>query len=233
MIKQKKLCVLASFDSFIKASVPIVDIFRKNGHEISIFVVKFDHHERYIKLYNQDVSVIDSYIDPGFVKEALNSNYLMISLAGGSIRQLVSHLSDKLTLPKRPLIFAGYCGLVYEKQLIGATSRINLDVYYVNSKNDYNLFNKYFEDLDVDSNVYLTGLPLFDKYASTPRRDPGAKGIVFAAQPTVPWHRKHREYTLKNFIELAKAYPQYHFYFKPRGNIHSPDREIGSLNSYS
>lgn len=216
---QKKLCIITSFDSFIKASIPIMESFKQNGCSVEIFVQKFDNQEDYLPLFNQETHQINNLLSPKFIKEAFSADYLLISLPGGAIKYIVNNLS-KMDYKKRPVVFAGYCGLVYEKFEIGVNSRSNVDVYYVNSKKDQEHFSALMRKWKRENNIYLTGLPLFDKYSKIEKLEHTNKnGVVFAAQPTVPHNYIDRKELLFGFINLAKSHPNRNFYFKPRGSI--------------
>lgn len=216
---QRKICVITSYDSFIKASEPIIKEFLRNGCQAEVLVVTFDEQQKYVDVLGENITYIKNILDEKLYHSALSSDYLFISLPGGAIKYIVNNLS-KMDYKKRPVVFAGYCGLVYEKFEIGVNSRSNVDVYYVNSKKDQEHFSALMRKWKRENNIYLTGLPLFDKYSKIEKLEHTNKnGVVFAAQPTVPHNYIDRKELLFGFINLAKSHPNRNFYFKPRGSI--------------
>ena len=233
----KKLLVISCYDSFLKASFNIASVFKKNRYRVKYFIYKDyqDIDARHFK----EIGFEDTY-ESGWIKDLfrnddiLEFDAIMLSMEGPAIHKFyqlyAKHIGER-PLPSRPVLFAGYVGIVYENFMQGFMDRQPLDVYYVNCKNDLKLFKKYCRKLKLPAdNLVLTGLPMLDTaYRLVPERNRSSKALLFAGQPTVPKSFKERAYIIRYLVGYARTHPHEKIYFKPR---HKPNQSTFHLAMY-
>lgn len=230
MNKQKNLLICCRFDSFIKASYSIRNCFEKNDYNIEYLLL----NDKGVvdKKHLSDIGFEGSY-DTGGLNKLFSVEYVsrfdavMLSLKGPEIYKVISTLENVYpkTVP-RPIFFGGYCGIVYEKFSMGMLARQGLDVFYVNSKHDHDLFCRLLKEYGVadHENIKLTGLPLLDlsyeKKLSF--RKNKIENVLFAGQPTVPESLSERTSIVYSLIKYCNKFPDRKVYFKPR---HKPNQD--------
>ncbi len=227
---QKRLLICCSFDSFIKASYSIRDVFEAKNYFIQYFLLT----DKGVvdKAHLEEIGFIGEY-ETGSLRFFFDSCYLsqfdavMLSLKGPVIYRIMSQLAD--IYPEniaRPVFFGGYCGIVYEKFSLGLLARQPLDIFYVNSKYDYKMFRGMLAEYRVpdSSNIKLTGLPLLDLSCqkSKPASSRKIKSLLFAGQPTVPESLAERTCIVYSLILYCQKYPDRKVYLKPR---HKPNQD--------
>ncbi len=229
-VEAKKLLICCGFDSFIKASYPVCKVFERNGYLVNYFLL--NDGGVVDKKHLAEIG-FDHQFESGPLRKILNNQSLskyqavMLSLKGPEIYQVMSVLSDvEWPYPCRPVFFGGYCGIVYEKFAIGLLARQPLDVFFVNSKHDYDLFHSMLAEYGICdvSNIKLTGLPLLDLSHNLPfpSENRKIKNLLFAGQPTVPESLTERTCVVHFLIEYCEKYPDRNVYLKPR---HRPNQD--------
>ncbi|MFC7292965.1 DUF6716 putative glycosyltransferase [Hirschia litorea] len=148
-----------------------------------------------------------------------------------TLNTLVDEAFSKGESETRPVMVAGYAGLVLERWLGGMADRIDSDFLCVNSKQDYELMR---EALPMfgrkDEALICSGLTIFGGVEKRPSVNFPPKVIVFAAQPTVPALRRERLYLLKRLMDYARRYPDSQVLFKPR---HKPGEKAFNKEKFS
>lgn len=226
----RKLLICSSFDSFIKASYSVCDVFEENGYAVDYLLI----NERGVvdKKHLAEIGFMRDF-ESATMTRIFDTDYLaeyqaiMLSLKGPVLFEIMSRLQD-LDWPteKRPIFFGGYCGIVYENFALGLLARQPLDVFFVNSRHDYDLFQRLLEEFGVpdSSNIYLTGLPLLDLSfnCAVPTESGEIKSLLFAGQPTVPDSLTERACIVHFLVEYCEKYPERTIYLKPR---HKPNQD--------
>ncbi|MFE4591144.1 DUF6716 putative glycosyltransferase [Streptomyces laurentii] len=130
---------------------------------------------------------------------------IVLALVGGTVRALLQGI-DELGLERRPVLVAGYVGVVYEKLADGLLLRHGADVVLANSRHDADRFRAVYEGVGADpSSVVEAALPFLGGAPYAP--EPGRDTLVFAAQPSVPVTRAERAYVLRRLVEHAQRHP--------------------------
>lgn len=224
-----QLLIVTCHDSFLKASYCIAEIFKDKGYTVNYFIQVDD--KRIDKDHFRDIGFFDDYqkgmIADLFIDDLIfKYDAIMLSLDGPSINGFLKRYYDKIFISnrrKRPILFSGYVGIVYENFIKGFLDRQGVDVFYVNSEHDLNLFSSFSRQLGLDyDNIKLTGLPMLDlAYRLGDSSGKKYNSILFACQPTVPKAFHQRKRIASKFIEYAKNNPEKKIYFKPR---HKPQQ---------
>ncbi|MBF0644771.1 hypothetical protein HTZ97_05450 [Desulfuromonas acetoxidans] len=226
-MKINKLLICCRSDSFIKASIPVCNIFEHNSYRVEYLILT--DNGVVDKEHLNDIGFSHHYISSD-VKKIYDMNFIsqfdavMLSLKGNEINRILSRLSDVYPADvQRPVFFGGYCGIVYEKFSMGLLFRQPLDIFFVNSKYDYELFCKLLSDYKVSdsSNITLTGLPLLDLSfkQNNPSPHDNKKNVLFAGQPTVPETLSERASLVYSLFKYCEKYPERTVYFKPRHRL--------------
>lgn len=154
-------------------------------------------------------------IDPGQVRTvppaelvsavaAVPLDVLVVALPGGGC-QAVLHLLAAAELPNRPVVVAGYVGVVYEKVVEGLLMRAGADLVAANCPDDLDQFRTVYAGAGVDpACLVLSRL----SFLGEPRTRPnGRHTVTFAAQPSVPGSREDRRYLVERLAKHARTHP--------------------------
>lgn len=220
----KKLLVAACYDSFLKASLNVANTFTNKNYQVDYFIYKDyrDSDNKHFREIGFGYTYKKGWIQDLFRDDRIfDYDAIMLSMEGPAIHkfyQLFSKRICELYLKRRPILFAGYVGIVYENFMQGFMDRQPVDIYYVNCKYDLELFGEYCRRLKLPSdNIILSGLPMLDTaYKLKPNRHKKSKALLFAGQPTVPKSLAERTHVIKKLIEYATLHPDEIVYFKPR-----------------
>lgn len=235
----KKLLCIVRFDSNLKASLNIANLFEKYGYAVSYFLLLPDY--MIDKGHHEEIGFNRPYTN-GPIEKIINSEALLrsdvvlLDCDGNSIYKFnieFNRLFEQRSFKKRPVLIAGYHGITYERRSEGYFYRSGVDVFYLNSKYDFDDF-KYIAQTTnhcSPSNLYLTGLPFLDQ-SYVEKKHPAFpyENILFAAQPTVPESFRQRFYLISRFIDFARKNPDKTIFFKPR---HKPKQFTLQTEKYS
>ncbi len=225
----KNLLIITCYDSFLKASLNLAKIFKANQYSIDYFIYT-DYRD--IDHYHFREIGFDYPYKSGWIKDLFNDkklfeyNAIMLSMEGPVIHKFYQVFVEQIAtlhLTRRPVLFAGYVGIIYEKFMQGFMDRQPVDVYYVNCNHDLELFKSYCQKLKLpQENIFLTGLPMLDTaHHLKPDRQRRANSLLFAGQPTVPKSFRERKFIVQKLLDYARAHPDEKIYFKPR---HRPNQ---------
>lgn len=110
----------------------------------------------------------------------------------------------------RPIMVAGYVGVVYEKVIEGLLLRGGYDIVLANSAHDARRFRQVFDGVGIEAaSIVETTLPFLAPRHERPAAaaaDPFT--LTFAGQPGVPGSYAHRGYLVDRLIEHAGLHPQ-------------------------
>ncbi|MFF0446948.1 DUF6716 putative glycosyltransferase [Streptomyces sp. NPDC004609] len=141
------------------------------------------------------------------VAEAEDGAYdvVVLALVGGAVQAMLHGLAA-LKQRRRPVLVAGYVGVVYEKLTDGLLLRHGADMVLANSRYDARRFRAVYEGVGADASaVTEAALPFLG--GAPYRPEPGRDTLVFAAQPSVPATRADRLYVLRRLVEHARFHP--------------------------
>lgn len=225
-----KLLIMASHDSFIKATFSIKAEFYRRGFDVQYYLV--ESFGGIDLAHMREIGFNDPF-ESGPIEsiwqriDVLEQDAICLSLAGSHIEWFQNAFNQRILAGRsgrRPVIFGGYCGLVFKEFLQGYLDRQGLDVFFVNSRHDLELFQSYSKSLNLGSdNLYLSGLPMLDASTMADKQveeenDQGRplKAMIFADQPSVPHTMAARRFIIEQLLELARQNPELIVYFKPR-----------------
>lgn len=163
---------------------------------------------------------IDAGLDAGLPRllDHLDEDDAIGLFASGSLIQLCiekirGHASAMGR--KRPFIFTGFNGFVYEKFEEGVAWRLGADLLCLNSQRDLeNFLAVYGRTAFGDQPIAITGIPFTPSAKRAPA--PGRKRFVFAEQNIVPKSAKERWLLGVLLQEVAMANPEWDVIVKPR-----------------
>lgn len=136
---------------------------------------------------------------------------LVVALPGGGCQAALHAMATGWPSGlRRPIMVAGYVGVVYEKVIEGLLLRGGFDIVLVNSANDARRFRKVFDGVGIDaSSVVETTLPFLASRDEPPTRVASDSfTLTFAGQPGVPGSHAHRSYLVDRLIQHAGRHPQ-------------------------
>jgi hypothetical protein len=149
---------------------------------------------------------------------------VILALDGGRTRKFMVRFASGFGTNRstRPITVSLYPGLLFRFHLEGMMSRINCDLFLLNSKQDFDLYAQTLGELGIEGNNALhVGL-----FTLPPRRQPAARQVapdapvVFVGQPTVPGGKHERAALVEALVALAERNPQVPVVIKPR---HRPE----------
>ena len=133
---------------------------------------------------------------------------LILALPGGGCQAML-HLLAAAELPSRPLVVAGYVGVVYEKVVEGLLLRAGADLIVANSPADYDRFRLVLSGAGVDPSCLVLGRLPFLGDARPDRLTASASDVytvTFAGQPGVPGSLRERRYLIERLAEHARRH---------------------------
>ena len=134
---------------------------------------------------------------------------LVLSLPGGACQAALHALAAGWPEAlRRPVVVAGYVGVVYEKVGEGLLLRAGADVVLANSAHDAEFFRAQLEAAGGDpSTVVETTLPFLRDLDPSPAGDRRFT-VTFAGQPGVPVTRGERAYLVDRLSRHARLRPE-------------------------
>lgn len=212
---QSSVAVLADTDSRWKWGIATASILHPE---------RVDHFLRRSPANPTQRQLAESGVDPDQVREISlgelaeaigQGEYQVVILAlPGDVCQAALHALSRLPQADRPLVVAGYVGVVYERVVEGLLLRAGADIVLANSPADSRTFRQVFSENEVDpATVIEAPLP----YLSRPEPVTHRHTLTFAAQPDVPASRRERSYLLERLIRYAGNHPDHEVVLKVRG----------------
>ena len=159
-------------------------------------------------------------LDPVTAGFVFDYDVVFLVVDGGSTRTFIERFRSELASAqraRRPLLVAGYAGIVLERAFGGYADRADADLVCANSAADTELFQKTARLLGADPDrVMHAGLTIMPAQAAAGVRNEPPRDIVFATQNAVPATRRERLYLLSRLIEYARRHPDRRLRIKPR-----------------
>ncbi|OBZ92238.1 hypothetical protein ADU59_27445 [Pararhizobium polonicum] len=207
--KKRKLLVLSDLDSRVKWGASLAAFFQSSC-EITIMFEEIPPsiRQRYI-LPNY---VVRQYrdLDPILTSSLLfDYDYIILALGGNPAIQAMSAIAERQhEFPTRPLIIAGFNGLMEPGDSHGLLCRQGADVICVNSKRDMAFFRKLSEEFHLDdAPLVLAGyLRNNDQPRPLPQNKP-PQNILFVEQVGRPVNLRQKALLMKQLAAYARAHP--------------------------
>lgn len=150
------------------------------------------------------------------VAEAARADAAVPAFVGPAIEAFFRDVHAVTEPGRRPVLGAGYVGMVLNDVASGYLMRSLADVIAVNSRTDLAEFEAVAAALGLPrDNLLLAGLPLLPA-APAPLRTGPVRTVVFADQPTVPVHHAHRVYLWDRLAAHARLHPDRTVLLRPR-----------------
>ena len=240
--KSLKMLLVGAFDSSLKWGAFLENTLNKSGHTMEYCLLERKSGAGQIQITREQfqasgagavpfMSSIDYLVESGKIFE-YDAAFLIVD--GRSTEKLVSKVRRLYAtgeFAKRPVLIAGYAGLVLERWLGGMADRIDADFLCVNSRQDYDLMKKALPMFQRSPEALIfSGLTIFENIEKRTDVAFPPKTILFAAQPTVPEKRRERLYTLTRLLDYARRHPDRTILFKPR---HKPGEAAFNTEKFS
>ncbi|MEQ1956685.1 DUF6716 putative glycosyltransferase [Mesorhizobium yinganensis] len=215
---KRKLLVLSDLDSRVKWGASLAAYFQ-NSCEITIMFEEIPASLR--KKY-----IPSSYIEKQYkdLDPILNGpllfeyDYIIVALGGRQVLKALSAIADRRhEFPTRPLIIAGFNGLVEPGDSHGFLCRQGADVICVNSKRDMTFFRQLSKEFQLDeAPLVLTGyLRKNDPPDAQPENRP-PKSVLFVEQVGRPSYPRPKTHLAHQLAAYARAHPTRNIVIKLR-----------------
>ncbi|WP_143483698.1 DUF6716 putative glycosyltransferase [Propionicimonas paludicola] len=169
----------------------------------------------------------ESGVDPADVTEvslgdlvdvvaADECDVVILGLGGDAVQAVLQSFAARWTGPSRPILVAGYVGIVYERLVEGLYQRAGADVVIANSPADARSFADLLTAIGFDPSAVVTE-PLPFLAEASPGAAAEGTALTFAAQPEVPSRKEDRRYLVSRLIEHARRHPERPVLLKVRG----------------
>lgn len=220
----RRVAVIATFDSFLKAAVPYARYFESRGAHVR-HTLLFAREGQISRAQSQGIGVPFHALDVQplerlATREALEcEDVLLLAADGQRTRRFLVRFHDAFRgARQRPLVVVFYPGLIFRFHFEGMTSRMGADALCLSSLHDLSLYESALEALGLENtNALALGL------ASIPSAEEREKHVVrrdgpvlFAGQPTVPAGEAERRYVVEQLVGLAERHPDVRWQLKPR-----------------
>ncbi len=218
----RRVLVVASYDSFLKAGICLARRFGEQGAELTIRVLR----SRAGQLSDAQLHDLGLHVAPTFCAlsdlvtraELEQFDLVIVSLAGRPTATFIRRFAGLWGgASRRPLLVALYPGLVFRFHYEGMSWRMGADRVLLNSPHDYEMYRAlYAASGQVECNGMTAGLALLPGQRRAPRAMSAAAKLLFVGQPTVPASREGRAYLLRSLVEFARRNPDTQVLVKPR-----------------
>ncbi|KQU01134.1 hypothetical protein ASG68_04975 [Rhizobium sp. Leaf453] len=207
--KQRKLLVLSDFDSRVKWGVSLAAFFQ-HSCEITVMFEEIPSsiRQRYI-LPNYTVRQYRD-LDPILNSSALfEYDYVILALGGSQAVRAMSTIADRQhEFPARPLVIAGFNGLMEPGDPHGFLCRQGADIICVNSTRDMSFFQELITEFHLDASpLVLAGyLRQNDRLPALPQNGP-PQSILFVEQVGRPSNLRQKILLMEQLAAYARAHP--------------------------
>ena len=222
-----KIAFFFAHDSFYKGCLPLQAAFEKKGFATELFQFVCDSTETDNDIFKKNISTFsvlkNSELELFLESASFEAFYL--NLPGNHLTnffRIFSEYFNKVNRKKRPILIGGYNGLLSYRLYEGFYARSFLDLFHVNAKKDFDLFNELLSSLDISfkPKIVLSGLPILDWSRSAELNKVEREIILFVGQPNLPKSKQERVNLLIKLNELAKRFPSKTVVIKPRVKLH-------------
>ncbi len=207
--KQRKLLVLSDFDSRVKWGASLAGFFQ-DSCEITVMYEEIPAAIR--EKYFLQSYIIKQYSD---LDAILNSSflfaydYVILALGGRENLNTLNAIRRRQNeFSTRPIIIAGFNGLVEPGDSHGFLCRQGADVICVNSKRDMTFFRTISRAFQLDeAPLLLTGYLRRNGVSSLPSNEQPPQNILFVEQVGRPTYLRQKTHLVRQLAEYARAHP--------------------------
>lgn len=208
--------LVAAFDSQLKWSAALWSRLRDRGFTVRVVAPRSTVTLSDAQIAATGVDSVDSVPDAELVDLALRHDVVVFALSGPSVRRFTLELADAAGDGPRPVVVAGWVGVIIEKITAGYLDRSAADVVAVNARHERDHFVHVAEHLGISTdNLLLTGLPILST-SPAPQDTGPVRTVLFADQPTVPGGPVDRLHLYRRLVEHARRHPERQVLLKPR-----------------
>lgn len=224
-MSQKRVLFACDLDSQVFGALPLARAFAKRGWQAvfaldpakSLPAVVAEQLAGEFEVMSRPVNLLPCEAD------AFSFDAIGVYVTGSRI-SLFRHaleLASRIRNGRRPALFCGFNGLVFQKFEEGAAWRLGYDVVCLNGPRDRDDFVDFVQGSDFTGQPYaMVGLRRRPDLPMRPQRPPrddgGRKTFVFAEQVIVPRSQRERRALVETLIELAERSPNWDVVIKGR-----------------
>lgn len=220
----RRVAVIATFDSFLKAAVPYARYFESRGAHVR-HTLLFAREGQISRAQSEGIGVPFHTLDVQPLerlasREALErEDVLLLAADGQRTRRFLVRFHDAFRgARRRPLVVVFYPGLIFRFHFEGMTSRMGADALCLSSPHDLSLYESALAALGLENTnalaLGLASIPSAEERADHVVRCEGP--VLFAGQPTVPAGEAERRYVVEQLAALAERHPDVRWQIKPR-----------------
>jgi hypothetical protein len=210
-VRTRKLLVLSDFDSRVKWGTSLAAYLQDF---CSITIMYRDVPRPLERRYFSDGFTTKKYSS---VSEAVNCpdifeyDYVVLALGGNQNLKVLRSIAERgmHSSGRRPVILAGFNGLVEPGDSHGFLCRQGADILCVNSEHDMASFQKLSHALSLDPTpLLLTGYLRKNECAESPVGVPSIKNVLFVEQVGRPANLSQKIYLARQLAAYAWAHPE-------------------------
>ncbi|QGM80110.1 DUF6716 putative glycosyltransferase [Otariodibacter oris] len=212
----KKILIIVTYDSFLKAGINIAS--RLKGFSIDVAIQNVKKNQLSLRQLNESKIANFNIVELNF--STLDQyNIVMLSMGNSSFRKFIVQYYDFFsnTDLHRPLLISIFPGVIFG-QVDSIISRINSDIVIANNQADVELIEKMARTYNNNLKVLNYGIVNINQNFLRERNRNKEENIVFIDQVRIPNLYHEREYVVDNLIELAKSNPEKNIIIKTRVN---------------
>lgn len=217
----RRVLVLATFDSFLKAALPLARFFEGKGCSVDYRLIRVRAGQ--LSARQRAAIGFSGTLTPASLRDVLaepglaDFDVILLALDGRRTSAFLEAMRARAGT-RRPLTVAFYPGVVFRYHVHGLANRFGADLILLNSPADQLLFRRTATALgcDDDRGLCLGSTVLSAPAAARPAPVWPPATVVYAEQPDVPASRIERLYLIDRLIEYARRYPDRRILIKPR-----------------
>ena len=208
--------VVAAFDSQLKWAAALWTQLRDRGFQVRVVAPRSMATLSPAQIAATGVDTVDVVPDDDLVALAQAHDVVVFALSGPFVHRFTLDLAEATGDGPRPVVVAGWVGVIIEKITAGYLDRCAADVVAVNARHELEHFLHVASRLDIaPGNLLLTGLPILST-SPAPQRTGPVRTVLFADQPTVPASPVDRLHLYRRLVEHARRHPDRQVLLKPR-----------------
>lgn len=216
--RKRKLLVLSDLDSRVKWGASLASFFQ-DSCEITIMFeeIPASIRDRYI-LPNY---LVEQYRDLSVVLSSpslFSYDYIILALGGAENVRALNAISERQSeFPVRPIVIAGFNGLVEPGDSHGFLCRQGADIICVNSKRDLAFFQMLSQEFQLDeAALILAGYLRKNDKLVVPLQSLPPQNILFVEQVGRPPHLRQKIHLVQQLVSYAQAHPDRRIVIKLR-----------------
>lgn len=239
-MQARKILLLGSYDSFLKAGLRLAKRFEQLGAEVDTRILT----ARKGQLSPRQLSELGLTPRVEFlpmdrvVTRGLLARYdvVIVALAGEPSSVFFDRFAKLWRgLPQRPLTVSLYPGIIFRFHYEGMMRRMGADLVLLNSPHDLEMYQQLCDAAGLTRcNGLVGGLAVLPGARQYERRPPERECLLFVGQPSVPAPRGERAHLMRLLADVARRYPEAEILVKPRNQpgettLHKTQHHLSEL----